>query len=782
MLRRGDLLNQRWEVLGPFAWGNCANFTFFMVRDDWLEDRVALLKTVRKTDLPAPELYAWRRRALEAEVERTGLLTSPWLPEPLDRFEHDGEPVLVSSLVSHAPGNWPLLDKLKRWGFLDEERGSLHRQIDLIARYLHDLLHFTEDLWEEGFVHANLAPDHLIYFRDGILRVTGGSALCRVVDGRIDPDEPGLRNLAPGYQSQRHRAVAEGRSAEPLNAAQVRWHTYAAAALDLIWGRDFREFCLETGDPSPSLERNGEVEQRLWQEFRQFMINTFSAGREPALQKPLRRMFELLRACLNPSAAPLPASLFKDFQDVWQDLDRSDFNFHLQVPPEELNWREERGWTKGSYSRLDYLPPWRFGERSDFLVLGEEYRHEQVRNGSPPQVFARYEVVSLKHPPKRRSEMQSFRLQTLPFFDKFFLPGDIIPGEFAGRDLESGLPLVFLNDWADERKIASRPQAGQALRALSLGRRYHPTAEIGYPVPMALVEHEGAIKALQILPAHDGQTYTVFPRRGEFFQAEYVEQGSRRWVVPMQHPPIETVVGLSQLVTVDAVVKPLVFFDIPLGDDFFVSGVIPEPRFHFTVLQGMQVKVKVREIRDGHLIVDEDSKLASDQASVGVSYSGRFVRHEDDFTNAAIDFGEFGYIGLLRHDDRKTPWGLPSFAWQEGQSLLVKVRAAQKRRDGSYRYELQYEGEPPPLRVENVFVAGSRLTGRVLAHEGEGVRVLLTYGDPAAVQATGLLPFRKMLRSDKQNYRTVFAIGTDVDVLVEEVDPDRRRILLTPIY
>src|SRR5262245_28924389 len=62
----GISLNERWTVETPFRWGNCRNFTFFVVHDEEVRGRYALLKTVRKTDMPSDDLYRWRRRALVA--------------------------------------------------------------------------------------------------------------------------------------------------------------------------------------------------------------------------------------------------------------------------------------------------------------------------------------------------------------------------------------------------------------------------------------------------------------------------------------------------------------------------------------------------------------------------------------------------------------------------------------------------------------------------------------------------------------------------------------------
>jgi hypothetical protein len=169
--------NDRWSVREVFQRGNCRNFQFFLVEDEQVQGRDALLKTVRKTDMPAEDLYRWRQTALAAEAARAGTLAHPAMPEPLDTFAlPDGEPALVSAPVGQGGGSLLLRDKVQRYGFIDSRE---RRQVDQIARYLAEVLAFTEQLWDLGFVHGNLNPDHLYILRDGVLRVTGTSAVCR---------------------------------------------------------------------------------------------------------------------------------------------------------------------------------------------------------------------------------------------------------------------------------------------------------------------------------------------------------------------------------------------------------------------------------------------------------------------------------------------------------------------------------------------------------------------------------------------------------------------------
>src|SRR5689334_10865278 len=103
MVEIGTIYHERWRALGPFRGGRSQNFLFVEVEDLRVANRIALLKTPRKRDLPAPALLEARRQMLLAELTTAGALVHPALPEAIDTFAlPDGEPAIVYALVGQG--------------------------------------------------------------------------------------------------------------------------------------------------------------------------------------------------------------------------------------------------------------------------------------------------------------------------------------------------------------------------------------------------------------------------------------------------------------------------------------------------------------------------------------------------------------------------------------------------------------------------------------------------------------------------------------------------------
>ena len=78
-------------------------------------------------------------------------------------------------------------------------------------------------------------------------------------------------------------------------------------------------------------------------------------------------------------------------------------------------------------------------------------------------------------------------------------------------------------------------------------------------------------------------------------------------------------------------------------------------------------------------------------------------------------------------------------------------------------------GAPPPSEL----VPGARLTGKVERHEKFGVLVFLAPG------RTGLMPLSETGMGREADVAKAFPVGTDVEVVVLDVDPSGRRIRLS---
>ena len=99
--------------------------------------------------------------------------------------------------------------------------------------------------------------------------------------------------------------------------------------------------------------------------------------------------------------------------------------------------------------------------------------------------------------------------------------------------------------------------------------------------------------------------------------------------------------------------------------------------------------------------------------------------------------------------------------------------------EGSVRAQNAYAGETDegPIAVKAVgrleITPGVRLMGKVQRHESYGVFVFLKAG------STGLIPFEETGVERDGDLKKVFPIGSDVEVMVLDVDASARRIRLS---
>jgi hypothetical protein len=742
-----------------FEHGNCHNFLFYVVADEQVPGRRALLETIRKLDAPADELYRWRRRALRTVIEYTGRLLHPAMPEPLDTFDlPDGEPALVYNLIGQDRSSLLLRDKLQIYGFIDtneRDEDSGWRLIDQIARYMKQLAVFTQELWDQGFVHACLHPDHLYILRDQVLRVTGCSAVCKRDGGVIRSTEAGLRNLRVGYQSIEHHQHVANNRIEPLDAQRVRWTSYAALVLELLWGRDVGEYCLQRGHTSVMLTR--DTRDALWDDCKSLM-HTIEKG-QGVLHRALLNLFTLLEKMLNWSME-LPADLYPTLLELWDELDNSEFNRQLWIQREEFARRKQtpRHWSHR-----------RPGDEPEVLVTSyEEGCEVQTREGRNLDVN-RYRARDLRHPAKGRGEGY---LQTV-FSSLLFLPGDQVPAIYKHFDPEAHRPVLFPSDWAGYR---TQVQLGETMRALSLGRRTRATVDTHRSDPWARVEIDGALLAFPIKPRTEEEKFIIYPRAGRFFQAEFRGDG----VLPIGNvPDIDVLAGQSVTVPVRHIHHDLAFFDLPLGPDHLVTIVLPRARWRTDqMFPGKEVPLRIQGFDRGTVLLDWDQASDADLASVGEVYQGRFLRLSGHRV-AVVGFGEGLRLQGFLHEERM-PWGLPYRSWADGDAVSVRVDKVLKTRQGA-RYDLGYVGPSPARRVEEVFRPRMVCQGVIEAHSDRGVFVLLAEGSgPNRIEAVGLIRPSQMLRQERQSPEVYYPKHQPLRVAVREVHPEQREILLEP--
>ena len=201
------------------------------------------------------------------------------------------------------------------------------------------------------------------------------------------------------------------------------------------------------------------------------------------------------------------------------------------------------------------------------------------------------------------------------------------------------------------------------------------------------------------------------------------------------------------------------------------------------VQPGDEISVKVLRVDEekGRISLGLKQLQADPWASVGTDYrvgqvlSGRVTR--------VADFGAFVEIvpGIeaLAHVSTFPPTGKTD-GWKSSVSPGTEVAAEilsidpERKRMG---IAIAEEGSAKAREAKGSELApGARLIGKVKDHESYGVFVFLDAGN------TGLIPLEetgvdKMGRGD--DLRKAFPVGSDVEVIVLEVDPSNRRIRLS---
>jgi small subunit ribosomal protein S1 len=200
------------------------------------------------------------------------------------------------------------------------------------------------------------------------------------------------------------------------------------------------------------------------------------------------------------------------------------------------------------------------------------------------------------------------------------------------------------------------------------------------------------------------------------------------------------------------------------------------------VKPGEEVTVKVLRVDDEkqkislglkQLIADPWSRVHETYA-IGQVHTGRVTRLTEFGAFVELESG----VEALAHASTFAPTGRPK-GWS-GQVPpgaiapfeILSIDPAKKRigvalvPEGSARSSAAARSQPE-------IVPGARLTGKVERHEKFGVFVFLAPG------RTGLVPFSETGVTNEGDIARTFPVGSDVEVVVLEIDPSGRRIRLS---
>ena len=172
---RGDVDEGRYRPIELVDEGR----SYQIVRAEELEsgDEVCAKAILYETEREEEDAYVEQRRdALRADRERLDALELDWLPDVVDWFELEGEPVLV---YASRPGT-----TLHRYVKSHSRRGLPPREAVELMRSLIEPL---QRLHEAGYVLVDLDPRHVLVDDDGELAGLVGTANLSAIEERPSP-------------------------------------------------------------------------------------------------------------------------------------------------------------------------------------------------------------------------------------------------------------------------------------------------------------------------------------------------------------------------------------------------------------------------------------------------------------------------------------------------------------------------------------------------------------------------------------------------------------------
>jgi small subunit ribosomal protein S1 len=171
-----------------------------------------------------------------------------------------------------------------------------------------------------------------------------------------------------------------------------------------------------------------------------------------------------------------------------------------------------------------------------------------------------------------------------------------------------------------------------------------------------------------------------------------------------------------------------------------------------------------------------------DTYSIGQVLQGRFTRVTDFGAFVELEAGveALAHMSTFAPTGRAGGWSKSIAAGQAGAFEILSIDPEKKRigvaivEEGSAKSSSSDAGAPPaasPVAASRSgIVSGARLKGKVDRHETFGVFVFLAPGK------TGLMPLSETGVEKGADIKKAFPVGSEVDVIVLEADPQGRRI------
>lgn len=352
------------------------------------------------------------------------------------------------------------------------------------------------------------------------------------------------------------------------------------------------------------------------------------------------------------------------------------------------------------------------------------------------------------------------------------------------RELED----AFRAGLAVEGKVEKAVKGGYEVR-IARERAFCPLSQIDIVRTSDPAVHERQVYAFRVIEYKDGGKNVVVSRRKHLEEQQRINAADvRKSIVP----------GAVLTGRVASVRDFGAFVDVGGG----IQGLLHVSEMGWSrvtnpneiVAPGDPITVKVLRVDDAtqkislglkQLLDDPWTKVAATY-EVGQVRTGRVTRVADFGAFVELEPGIEGlaHASTFAPTGRTGEWAKSVTVGTTGAFEILSIDTAQKRIGVALVDEGSAFAASPLQRdrssraagatsTQDAIVPGAIVTGKVERHEKFGVLVFLSPG------RTGLMPFAETGVDRDMDMRKAFPIGSDVQVVVLEVDPANRRIRLS---
>jgi len=340
------------------------------------------------------------------------------------------------------------------------------------------------------------------------------------------------------------------------------------------------------------------------------------------------------------------------------------------------------------------------------------------------------------------------------------------------RELED----AFRAGLAVEGKVEKAVKGGYEVR-IARERAFCPLSQIDIVRTADPAVHEGKVYTFRIIEYKDGGRDVVLSRRQYLEEQQRASADAvRKSIVPdaILSGRVASVLDFGAFVELGGGIQGLLHVSEMSWSRNTTPGAIVAP--------GDQITVKVLRVDEAtgkislglKQLQDDPWATAAGRYEVGQVRSGRVTRVAEFGAFVELEPGIEGlaHASTFAPTSRPGGWSKSVAAGMTGAFEILTVDPAQKRigialvEEGSSRAA----GAAPP---EGALVPGAIVTGKVERHETFGVFVFLSPG------RTGLIPAAETGVDRGGDMAKAFPVGSDVEVVVLEVDPASRRIRLS---